>query len=220
MVTTLLAGLSILVIGDSHLISAGNLIDSLHMGLEGKGARVHTVGACGTEPSDWLAPVKSTCGAAERVGKGPVKILAAGAEIPSIQTLLAREKPRLLLIVMGDTLASYPKPSFPKAWAWQQVSALTKAVSATGTACLWIGPAWGQDGGKYGKTDARVKLVSAFLAGNVAPCGYIDSLKLSRPGAWTTVDGVHFNRAGYAAWGHALTQQLEQSPVLKTLEKR
>ena len=44
------------------------------------------------------------CGVVGIVGKGPVKILAAGAEIPSIQTLLAREKPRLLLIVMGNVL--------------------------------------------------------------------------------------------------------------------
>lgn len=50
-----------------------------------------------------------------------------------ISQLLATDKPDLVLIVMGDTMASYTKPAFPKAWLWQQTTGLTKAIAANGT---------------------------------------------------------------------------------------
>ena len=47
--------------------------------------------------------------------------------------LIAKDKPDLVLIVIGDTMAGYDKPSFPKAWIWQQTTSLTKVIGATGT---------------------------------------------------------------------------------------
>jgi len=220
MLTSVLAGLSILIIGDSHLTVPYYLIDSLHMGLERQGAQVHTIGVCGANPGDWLKPVKGTCGAAERRGDAAVQVLDVNTPATPIDQLLAQDKPDLVVIVMGDTMAGYQQATFPKTWAWQQVTALTQTVAKANTACVWIGPAWGTEGGKYQKTFARAKQVSAFLSSNVAPCQYIDSLTLSKPGEWATTDGQHFTKSGYEAWGKALTQQLAESPIVQELKKK
>jgi len=129
--------------------------------------------------------------------------------------LIAKNKPDVVVLVIGDTMASYDKPAFPKAWAWQSVTNLTKAISATGTKCVWVGPAWGKEGGMYKKNDARTQLMSKFLAANVAPCSYIDSLSLSKPGQWVTTDGQHFTVAGYKAWGGAIAEAMSKLPADK-----
>lgn len=220
MLTSALAGLTILMIGDSHLTTPNYLIESLHMNLVRAGAQVHTLGVCGTNAADWLKTVPGTCGSAERVGDGQVKLLGRTAPTTPIAELLAKDKPDLLIVVMGDAMAGYDKAVFPKAWIWQQVTALTKAVSKTQTACAWVGPAWGTEGGKYEKTYARVKQVSSFLKNNVAPCDYIDSLTLSKPGEWATTDGQHFTASGYQAWGDAITKTLGSMPVVQGLKSK
>jgi lysophospholipase L1-like esterase len=54
--------------------------------------------------------------------------------------------------------------------------------------------------------------MSQFLASNVAPCTYIDSLTFSKPGQWVTTDGQHFTVAGYKAWGTAIGAALGKLP--------
>ncbi|WP_276809779.1 SGNH/GDSL hydrolase family protein [Castellaniella defragrans] len=220
MLTSLLAGLSILVIGDSHLTARNYLIESLHMDLVRQGAQVHSFGVCGADAADWLKATPGTCGGAERRDAGPVALLGSGAATVPVTQLLSRDKPDLLVIVMGDTMAGYGKDVFPKAWIWQQVTSLTKAVGQSGTACVWVGPAWGTEGGKFHKTFARVEQMSAFLKHNVAPCAYIDSLGFSKPGAWATTDGQHFTEAGYRQWGDAIAKALAQSPAVQALRKK
>ena len=211
MSTSLLAGLSILVIGDSNMALPGSLITGLHDDLTRRGAQVHSIGICGANAGDWLkATPGGACGAAERRGNEPVKKLPVNSKTTPIKELIAKDKPDLVLIVIGDTMAGYDKPSFPKAWIWQQTTSLTKAIGATGTQCAWIGPNWGTEGGKYGKTYAKVKQMSAFLAANVAPCSYVDSLKFSKPGEWATTDGQHLNVQGYQKWGAAISAELEK----------
>lgn len=220
MLASVLTGLSILIVGDSHLIAPSYLIDSLHTNLEERGASVQTVGVCGSTPSDWLTTTPGTCGAAERAPGGEVKVLPVNTPTQPISQLIGKYKPDLVVVVMGDTIAGYKDATFPKSWAWQQVTGLTKEIAKNKTACVWIGPPWGSEGQKFQKTDARTKQVSSFLASNVAPCEYIDSLTLSKPGEWPSTDGQHLNRTGYQAWGDALTQTLLNSPTLKKLEKK
>ena len=205
---SLLAGLSILIIGDSHLATPYYLIGSLHDDLLRQGAQVHTIGVCGSTAGDWLTATPGTCGGAERKGKEKTVVLGQAAATVPVTQLIAAEKPDLVVIVLGDTMAGYTKDSFPKTWAWQQTTSLVKAISATGTKCAWVGPAWGSEGGKYGKTYARVELTSKFLAVNTAPCTYIDSLKFSKPGQWATTDGQHFTGPGYKQWGDAISKAL------------
>jgi len=59
-----LLGLSILVIGDSHMATPNYLIGSLHDNLIEQGATVHSIGVCGTQSGDWAKAVKGTCGGA------------------------------------------------------------------------------------------------------------------------------------------------------------
>lgn len=220
MATSLLAGLSILIIGDSHMATPYYLIDGLHDDLTRKGAQVHSIGICGANAGDWLkATPGGACGAAERRGSTPVVTLPSSTTTTPIKDLIAQDKPDLVLIVIGDTMAGYDKPSLPKAWAWQQVTGLTKAIAETGTQCAWVGPNWGSEGGKFGKTYARAKQMSAFLGSTVAPCSYIDSLQFSQPGQWRTTDGQHLTGPGYQLWGAAISNALESIRASNVTEK-
>lgn len=68
--STLLAGLVVLVIGDSHMVHRNTLIDDLHEALTGAGATVYSFGACGATPADYLAPHMTDCGRASRLAGG------------------------------------------------------------------------------------------------------------------------------------------------------
>jgi hypothetical protein len=212
----ILAGLSILIIGDSHLATPDYLITTLHDNLTKQGQEVHTLGVCGVTAESWTKSVSGNCGGAERVGKGPVKLVSgSAAKTAPINTLIEKEHPSLVIVVLGDTMGAYKDDDFPKNWVWQQVTQLTGAISKTGTACAWVGPAWGTEGGKFGKTFARAKVLSSFLSKNVAPCTYIDSLTLSKPGQWSTIDGQHFTSSGYKAWGDGIADAVMKIPAVK-----
>ena len=167
---------------------------------------------------DWLKATPVACGA-DRVGKDKPVIKGRDATTLPIQSLIAQEKPNVIVIIIGDTMASYDKPSFPRGWAWQNVTSLTKTIAASATPCVWVGPPWGKVGGKYQKNDERTVLMSQFLSANVAPCTYIDSLAFSKPGQWQTLDGQHFTIAGYQSWASAIAQALADSPAAKTWKK-
>lgn len=209
-----LAGLSLLILGESHLAATGSLIEALHDDLIKQGAQVHSIGACGAGAQDWLVKKKVDCGG-DRVGKGKPVIRGADATTFPVGELIAADKPDVVVVIIGDTMAAYDKTAFPKTWAWQGVTALTRAIAATHTRCVWVGPPWGKAGGRYNKNDERVRLMSTFLATNVAPCNYVDSLKFSKPGEWKTTDGQHFTATGYKAWGAAITQALADTPAVK-----
>ena len=210
-----LAGLSILVIGDSHLLNPNYLIGTLHDELLAQKAKVHTVGVCGSTPADWVTVKTGDCGGAERIDKAAITYTGNNAATKPVKQLILAEKRDLVVVVMGDTLGSYKQPVFPRAWAWQQVTALTKEIRATGVACAWVGPPWGSEGGKFGKTFERVRATSEFLASNVAPCNYVNSLDFSKPGQWRTIDGQHFTPTGYKEWGKAIAKAIATSPAVK-----
>lgn len=217
--SSLLAGLTILMIGDSHLATPDYLIKSLHDNLVQQGAQVHSLGICGSKAGDWTKSVPSECGAAERRNKDKAVVLAKTTPTQPVGQLVSADKADLVVVVMGDTMADYTKPNFPKTWIWQQTTSLTKAIKESGAKCVWVGPAWGSEGGKYGKTYARVETTSRFLATNVSPCEYIDSLKLSKQGEWATIDGQHLTPLGYISWSKAITAELLKTQAIKDAKK-
>ncbi|MGE8405489.1 MAG: SGNH/GDSL hydrolase family protein [Pseudomonas sp.] len=220
MAASLIAGLTILMIGDSHLATPDYLIKDLHNNLVQQGAKVHSLGVCGSNAGDWTTTSPAgKCGGAERRNSDKAVVLGTKASTQPVSQLVAADKPDLIIVVMGDTMADYKKPAFPKTWAWQETTKLTKAIAATGTRCVWVGPNWGSEGGKYGKTYDRVELASKFLASNVAPCEYIDSLKFSKKGQWATIDGQHLTSLGYASWSKSITDALLASPTVKEAKK-
>ena len=207
----MLSGIKILVIGASHLSTPGYLVDSLHDGLQKQGATVHSIGVCGTTPAAWVSEANGKCGGAERIGTGPMRLsINYSAKTKAISQLVQTEHPNLVVVVMGDTLAGYKQPYFDKQWASLEVHKLTTALTQLKVRCIWIGPAWGNDGGLSDKTQLRVRQVSEFLASNVEPCSYVNSLSMAKPGEWRTVDGQHFDAAGYKSWGAAITLAITQ----------
>ncbi|MFC4279099.1 SGNH/GDSL hydrolase family protein [Achromobacter aloeverae] len=215
-----LAGLSLLVIGESHLTLNNYLREPLQQALLAQGAaHVHTIGACGASPARWLKATPVDCGA-DQVDNKPAVVLGKEARTTPITDLIQKDKPDVVIVIMGDTMGSYDKPVFPKTWAWQETTGLTKAIAGTNTTCVWVGPAWGTEGGPYSKNAPRTMELSKFLASNVAPCTYIDSLKFSKPGEWQTLDGQHFTQTGYAAWTKAIVAALDASPAITKLKKK
>lgn len=212
MSAALLMGLSLVVIGESHLADPTYLIGPMHDQLVQKGAKVHSVGVCGATPANWITATPSDCGRADRVNDAPRAVrIEAGAATTPIKELIGNAKANAIIVVSGDTIGSYKAAEFPKAWAYQQVSTLTKAIAETGATCYWVGPGWSNQPGRFGKTDERVQALSTFLAENTLPCTYIDSTKMSKPGEWKTIDGQHYNSAGYRAWGAAIVTALESA---------
>ena len=204
-----LTGLKILIIGSSHLAAPGNLITTLHDNLLNGGAvQVHTIGVCGSTPSMWVQATRGTCGSAERINNGPIKVAFNTAAVTTpIDALINKEHPDLLIIVMGDTLAGYTQPELPQAWATNQINQLMTVVRKSSTRCVWVGPTWGGEGTSH-KDNSRVQQVSSFLSTHVKPCSYINSLNMAKPGEWKTFDGQHLTEKGYKFWADAILKEI------------
>jgi hypothetical protein len=202
-----LAGLVILVIGDSHMI---NMIDTLHNRLESDGAVVHSYAMCGASAADWLYPSTVSCGHAEHHDKSPA-IVEERKPAPTyvLSQLIATHHPNLIVVELGDTMAGYGG-QMERSWVNDQVHALTGLIAASNIACDWVGPIWGQDEPPYRKPDAQVREISQLLSHSVAPCRYIDSTAFARPGDWPTRDGAHFQPAGYRKYAIAITDAIVQ----------
>jgi hypothetical protein len=217
--STPLSGVTILVLGESHMSINNYLVSDLPNDLVEEGAKVFSYGACGASAGDWLKVKSVPCGAS-RVDTGPVRERPADiARTEPITKLIAKHHPNLILLIMGDTMASYDNKEIPKSWVWQSVSSLTKVIKEDGTRCVWVGPAWGEDGGKYKKTNVRVKEFSDYLSTIVAPCTYIDSLTFSKIGEWKTFDGQHFDKWGYEHWAKSITDALIDPAILNTIKR-
>ncbi|MFA6970389.1 MAG: SGNH/GDSL hydrolase family protein [Gallionella sp.] len=213
-----LTGLTMLVLGESHMSINNYLISNLPDELVQQGAKVYSYGACGASAGDWLKTKSVPCGAT-RIDTGTIRERPADiASTQPIDKLIEKHHPDLILLIMGDTMASYDNKEIPKSWVWQSVSSLTKAIKADGTRCVWVGPAWGEDGGKYKKTNARVKEFSDYLSTLVAPCTYIDSLTFSKIGEWKTFDGQHFDKWGYQHWAKSITNAIISPEILQTIK--
>jgi hypothetical protein len=207
----LLAGLAVLIIGDSHMVTRDYLITTLHDDLVAQGATVDSYGMCGANAADWVYPATVSCGKAERHGKdGPIIDRKPAVPTYGIEALITRHHPNLIVIEMGDTMAGYGQAAFPQGWIYEQVRSLTGRIKAQNIPCVWVGPPWGSEGSTYHKTFARVKEMSTFLATAVAPCQFIDSTQFSKQGEWPTTDGQHLTSAGYKAWGADITTSLDQ----------
>jgi hypothetical protein len=215
----LLAGLTVLVIGDSHM-TQDYLISTLHDDLMQQGARVYSYGACGTSAGDWMKKVRPPCGSAFRLDKGPIRNrVSEAASTRPLPEMIREYHPDLIVVVSGDASAGYKSRVLPKPWIRDQVRTLTDGIKSNGVACVWVGSAWGSEGGMHGKTFAHTKEMSDYLADIVSPCVYVDSLKMSRPGEWATADGVHFMPAGYRDWGGAIAKEIISSDILEKIRR-
>jgi hypothetical protein len=202
MMNLALAGLVVLIIGDSHMAFRDYLIGSLPDALISLGATVDSYGVCGANAADWVYRATEHCGWAERHNKDAPRIGGDEAvRVWSIDDLIARDRPNLVIVELGDTMAGYGQASLPRTWIWAQVRPLTERISAHDVPCAWVGPPWGSEGTRYHKTFSRVREMSDFLAEIVSPCHFIDSTRFAKPGEWPTTDGQHLTASGYRSWG-------------------
>lgn len=209
--SALLAGLVVLMMGDSHMVSSGYLITSLHNDLTAQGAMVNSYGMCGANAGDWVYKTTVSCGEAERHGRKPAVIIRRPrAEGWTFDNLVATNHPNLVIVELGDTMAGYGQQDFPRAWIYEEVRTLTQQIAAHHLQCVWVGPPWGSEGSSYHKTYARVREMADFLAQSVAPCHFIDSTKFAAPGAWPTIDGQHLTTTGYRLWGDYIAKSIDQ----------
>lgn len=87
-----LAGLTLLVLGESHMSLADHLMEPLNADLTRQGAIVHSIGACGASAGDWLITKKVDCGA-EQKGTAKIEIKGRDATTTPIAELIAKDKP-------------------------------------------------------------------------------------------------------------------------------
>src|SRR5277367_1868623 len=99
-----LAGLVILVIGDSQMM---NMLNNLHSQLQDNGATVYSYAMCGSTPADWITPSVASCGTGERQDKSPAVFDLKSHPGWSINDLIARHHPQLIVVELGDTMAGY-----------------------------------------------------------------------------------------------------------------
>ncbi|SHI90379.1 Lysophospholipase L1 [Roseomonas rosea] len=216
-----LAGLSLLVLGDSHWAANGYLVTTLQDQLIQRGATVNSFAACGAPPSAWLSARVASCGTAQRLQRGALQNkTGSDARTTPLDDLVRQYRPNMIAISMGDTIAGYVQRQTPADTIREEAMALTDRIKRLGIPCIWIGPAWGTEGGPFLKSFARVQEVSAILARSVSPCAYVDSTKLSRPGEWPTFDGQHFTLDGYRAYGTALAQTIAQMPEVRAAAQK
>jgi hypothetical protein len=200
-----LVGLAIMVIGDSHMAKADHLINPLQEALLAEGATVDAYGMCGAMPADWVYKVTEPC-RAERHGTARGTFYNEPGPTWVLSDLIAKDHPNLIIVELGDTIASYDKPEFARPWAYDQVRTLTGRIKAANLPCIWIGPSWGRQDSQFHKSVERVKETAQFLTQSVAPCAYVDSTTFAQPGEWPTTDGQHFTPTGYRTWAADITQ--------------
>lgn len=197
-----LAGLVILVIGDSHM---QHMLTNLHNQLEDNGAAVHSYFMCGATAGDWVYPSQvaswAGCGKGEHHEREPALVmnqkLTPTYQLPA---LVEKYHPNLIVVQLGDGMGKYGTAQLDRQWIVDQVHVLTGKIAATSIACDWVGPTWGQDKPPYNRTEAETRELSQILAASVSPCRYIDSSKFAKPGEWPTVDGSHLQPDGYRKW--------------------
>jgi hypothetical protein len=160
-----LAGLVILVIGDSQMME---MLPNLHNQLEGAGATTYSYAVCGSTAQDWIMPSVASCGTLMREDKASAVMDQKSHTIWNITDLIAKHHPNLIVVELGTGEGSKMEQS----WIRQQVGGLTAKIAASRISCVWVGPTWGQDQGSYHKTTAEVQQMSQLLSASVSPCTY------------------------------------------------
>jgi hypothetical protein len=207
-----LAGLAMLIIGDSHIASIGYFNNALNDELVAQGATVQTFGVCDSAPVDWVSPGPIVCGRGERHNLAPASISPGNsARGWALTSLISEYTPNIVVIELGDNMAGYGvTPSLPRDLIASQVHDLLRPIVERKLPCIWIGPPWGTEGGVYKKTNARVKELSDFLSSIVTPCHYVDSLAFAQPGQWSTIDGVHLTIGTTRIWDNDIVRSIDQ----------
>ncbi len=205
----LMAGLSVLILGDSHMAHPHRLSEPLYETMTKEGASVYIEAACGNNASSYIEGGEPTNCSVEATPKQKptFKLVPNGKPSESIQALLAKYHPNLVVIILGDAMGGYTNDdaTFPRSWIWDQASTIAEQIKSGGASCIWVGPPYGQDKSIFPKTPHKVERLDALLKNVVTPCYYVTSLMMGKPGEFQTEDGAHFTAVngrspGYDHW--------------------
>lgn len=206
-----LAGLVILVLGDSHMAGREYLLTGLHDALVADGASVHSYGMCGASADAWLQKTTVSCGIGQHHDKdAPITEIGKQEYTWQINDLLQKHHPNLVIVEAADAMGGYGATQLPKAWIYDQTHALASRIGGANIACVWVGPVYGEVNSPYHKADDRVRDLSQFLSQSVAPCHYIDSTSFEPGAHWPTTDGQHLTATGYKQWGQDIANAVAQ----------
>lgn len=209
----------VLVVGDSH--NVGFFGDALYQGLQDQlGLSVRSVGLAGASGTTYAADKEALrtlkAGFANRQ-RGQRVVTPAGTPVtvPKLSDLIAEEKPRLVVVELGDNFAGY-KSKVPDSFVAKQVEMVLKEIEKKSPAprCFWITPVWtDQEGtGLYKKTNTRLSEVNKLIKKAAGTrCTVIDStqdLGLVKTDLPVLSDGIHFGKQSGTKWGKAAAQRI------------
>ncbi len=186
----------ILYIGDSHSVN-----ETMRTELQSNlGPSVAYYASCGSHSIHWAkGGFKSRCGNYN------------APSTPSMERLLIKEKPKKLIIELGDNhfewIGNNPRRAVGiPANAGKYMNALLAKVDDS-TPCYWVGPTWGSRGGSYFKSDAMVDEMYATIKKAVGHrCEIVDCRNaVSRN---STGDGLHHhNKEASKAWAGCIAEK-------------
>ncbi|WP_413569149.1 hypothetical protein ACLWBD_00115 [Bdellovibrio sp. HCB117] len=212
-----------LIIGDSHVV--GPFGENLHKYFnEVAQENVRTVGLAGGTARSFTdsSEAKRTLsyGFADRKNDKQ-KVVPGGtkATAPLLSTLLDEEKPRRVIIELGDNFADYKNPnSQSDRTVVAQVKQITEVLNKNkfnGT-CYWVTPTWTDKAlsKPYFKSNMRLARVIEIIKNEVAPrCQVIDStteIGISENDIKTTSDGLHFDAKNGAKWARGVADRIRE----------
>lgn len=204
-----LAGLSILILGDSHMSEPNRLSEPLYADMTAEGASVYIEAACGNNAAAYIEGGQATnCSVEATPTQKPVfKLVPKARPSDSIKTLLDKYHPNLVVVILGDAMGGYSNDdaSFPRSWIWDQSSTIAEEIKNSGASCIWVGPPYGQNKSIFPKTPPKVERLDSLLKNVVSPCYYVTSLMMAKSGEFETEDGAHFKKIngrnpGYERW--------------------
>ena len=173
-------GTRVLEIGDSHTV--GTFGQDLDAKLRGTGAQVSTYASAGANPSDFVNGTGHKYGYWEKHADGSEKKVGYGtnAAPPNLETLIAREKPQVILVNLGANF----RGGNPKA----EVDKIGQIAKKHGIPLVWVGPPkTAQDNNNPGSLQA----FDQKMAEAVAPYGkYIASSGFTAK--YAGGDGIHY----------------------------
>lgn len=172
----------VLIIGDSQTVGTyGTNLDNL---VRGTKAKVITYASWGSSPSWWFSGVSATAGYWSK-GIDGSETRTKQHETPSIEKILAKEKPDVVIVTMGGNMIK----NATQQTVSKEVDKLGTAITNSGAKLFWAGPP------KYDpktRTPEQLETFYGFLGKAVANHGVlIDSRKFITE--YHGKDGLHYS---------------------------
>lgn len=192
----------VLIVGDSHVV--GHFGTNLARIFEGAGAQVTRRGIVGSKPSAWT--------------RGP------------LQSLIAQQRPNLMVFEFGDNLTNYRASTFSPSVIEEEIQGLMDAIphDFPPERCFFVTPTFGEpgpiNGADFGKNTQRlrrvIEVMTRVIQRNQNRCYVIDSTRLPNltettdrsrrtSTSVTTFDSLHLDEASGRRWAQSVHGRIQ-----------